>query len=383
MKIGRNAPCPCGSGRKYKKCCLGKTAQPPQIPAEVWKAFVRHRDGEAERLRRFGHVRAPIFTEVAGYKVVAVGSRLMWDKNWKTFHDFLFTYIAGGVFGKEWGDGEIVKPFEERHPIAQWYQRLCELQARYAEQRTGDGTYEALATGPVMAYLSLAYDLYTLEHHALLRDVLIKRLKVKDQFQGARYETYVAAAFVRAGFDVVLEDETDTSTSHCEFVATHRASGARYSVEAKSRHRPGFLGVAGTPKPLAEIEANISSLLVKALRKRADHERIVFIDVNVPREEGLIFEADWFKKIAGQVHRLEESLRGDHALPAAFIIFTNHPYHYVGDDAPEPGRTALFTGINIPEFGMLDPNLIERKFPAVYALFQSVTQHVEVPREFP
>jgi len=24
-KIGRNAPCPCGSGRKYKKCCLNKS----------------------------------------------------------------------------------------------------------------------------------------------------------------------------------------------------------------------------------------------------------------------------------------------------------------------------------------------------------------------
>lgn len=24
MKIDRNAPCPCGSGKKYKKCCLGK-----------------------------------------------------------------------------------------------------------------------------------------------------------------------------------------------------------------------------------------------------------------------------------------------------------------------------------------------------------------------
>ena len=23
-KVGRNAPCPCGSGKKYKKCCLGK-----------------------------------------------------------------------------------------------------------------------------------------------------------------------------------------------------------------------------------------------------------------------------------------------------------------------------------------------------------------------
>jgi uncharacterized protein YecA (UPF0149 family) len=21
-KIGRNAPCPCGSGKKYKKCCI-------------------------------------------------------------------------------------------------------------------------------------------------------------------------------------------------------------------------------------------------------------------------------------------------------------------------------------------------------------------------
>ena len=25
MKVGRNDPCPCGSGKKYKKCCLGKS----------------------------------------------------------------------------------------------------------------------------------------------------------------------------------------------------------------------------------------------------------------------------------------------------------------------------------------------------------------------
>jgi len=28
MKIGRNDPCPCGSGKKYKKCCLIKRKQP-------------------------------------------------------------------------------------------------------------------------------------------------------------------------------------------------------------------------------------------------------------------------------------------------------------------------------------------------------------------
>ena len=27
MKIGRNSPCPCGSGKKYKKCCLDKDQQ--------------------------------------------------------------------------------------------------------------------------------------------------------------------------------------------------------------------------------------------------------------------------------------------------------------------------------------------------------------------
>ncbi len=27
-KVGRNEPCPCGSGKKYKKCCLQK--EPPQ-----------------------------------------------------------------------------------------------------------------------------------------------------------------------------------------------------------------------------------------------------------------------------------------------------------------------------------------------------------------
>ena len=24
LRVGRNDPCPCGSGRKFKKCCIGK-----------------------------------------------------------------------------------------------------------------------------------------------------------------------------------------------------------------------------------------------------------------------------------------------------------------------------------------------------------------------
>jgi hypothetical protein len=32
-KVGRNEPCPCGSGQKYKRCCLGKPPKPLQAAA--------------------------------------------------------------------------------------------------------------------------------------------------------------------------------------------------------------------------------------------------------------------------------------------------------------------------------------------------------------
>jgi len=32
-KIGRNAPCPCGSGKKYKHCCRPRERAAPPVPA--------------------------------------------------------------------------------------------------------------------------------------------------------------------------------------------------------------------------------------------------------------------------------------------------------------------------------------------------------------
>ena len=34
MHTGRNDPCPCGSGRKYKRCCLNRQADTP-MPYKV------------------------------------------------------------------------------------------------------------------------------------------------------------------------------------------------------------------------------------------------------------------------------------------------------------------------------------------------------------
>jgi transposase-like protein len=36
-RTGRNSPCPCGSGQKYKRCC-GKDAPPLTNPAESWNS---------------------------------------------------------------------------------------------------------------------------------------------------------------------------------------------------------------------------------------------------------------------------------------------------------------------------------------------------------
>jgi hypothetical protein len=57
-----------------------------ELPREVREGFIRHHLQEQERVRRFGHVRPPIAVDHAGHKIVGVGSRLYWAKNWKTFH---------------------------------------------------------------------------------------------------------------------------------------------------------------------------------------------------------------------------------------------------------------------------------------------------------
>lgn len=47
MELGRNSPCPCGSGKKYKQCCLGKQSAPENmaIDALFMQAQIAHSKG--------------------------------------------------------------------------------------------------------------------------------------------------------------------------------------------------------------------------------------------------------------------------------------------------------------------------------------------------
>jgi hypothetical protein len=51
MKVGRNQPCPCGSGKKYKKCCLGKEKVSSDL---LYRRLGEAHDRLAHRLMRYG-----------------------------------------------------------------------------------------------------------------------------------------------------------------------------------------------------------------------------------------------------------------------------------------------------------------------------------------
>jgi hypothetical protein len=51
-KISRNAPCPCGSGKKYKKCCLSKEDEQASRQREEGTAVSRALDWLSQRYPR-------------------------------------------------------------------------------------------------------------------------------------------------------------------------------------------------------------------------------------------------------------------------------------------------------------------------------------------
>ena len=334
---------------------------------------------KADFIAKYGDIRPPIIKQQLGGTFIAVGSRLLSNHRWKTFHDFLFAYL-GSVFEKSWPVIERAKPLDEQHPILHWY---CALESLQDDSMPLDGIITRVGSPPAQAsaLLSFAYDVYILEHHAILSKRMVMRLQMKDQFQGARYEVFVAAACLRAGFTVELEDESDRTSTHCEFTITHKKTGIKFSVEAKSRARTGFLGQAGQQKPLTSIKADISGLLVPALRKTAEFDRLVFIDINVPPSESALFESEWFKALGAQFNRLYKNPQGD-PLPPAYIFLTNYPYHYIKGRASLHGQAVLLTGLNLPEFEVNQDRLnAPTTLGPTFELHQSLLQHTAVPYE--
>jgi hypothetical protein len=399
MKIGRNDPCSCGSGKKYKRCCLlSQTAVPLAAENDTKPRLVYGRkilagaleevlrqNQEAELARqnwiaRYGHVRPYISLDYRDRKFVAAGGRLYFSRKnkWRFVSDFLMDYIPA-LFGKEWFEAEQAKPNSERHPVYQW--RVDALRFMNAQPRDPDGTYAINGrNGPCAAYLAFAFNLFAIEDNSRLDNRLLDRLKNRDQFQGARHEIFAEATCLRAGFSIEHEDETDRSRRHAEFTAKHKITGQLISVEAKSKHRSGVLGQKGVPNPAVKLSLRFGGLLNDAIAKNPQHPLVVFIDTNLPypAAERVLgrHPLDPYRPSAIMSSMLERD-RKEHGGKDlyAMLVFTNHPHHYTSPSDPDPSHHMLavmpqhLTGVDHPE--------------ALQALLRAVNQYGHIPNEFP
>lgn len=242
-KIGRNDPCSCGSGKKYKKCCLGKqqTGTFHKVPTEVLD-FFRKQEMERKHLHNLGiylnFVKPVIFK---GKKVWALGSRVYPTRPpSETFHEFTF-FVLQQTLGFTWWQKQSSLLDEEKHFIMYCYGKYGEWRKKNATQKHKvGGLWAARPDGWTRALLSLAFDVFSILHADHLPDQLLKRLRNKDQYQGARYEIVVAAIFARLGYKIkFLDEDTEIEGKRCEFIAYNNSTGDQMAVEVKSKEREG------------------------------------------------------------------------------------------------------------------------------------------------
>ncbi|MGQ0456647.1 MAG: YecA family protein [Hyphomicrobium sp.] len=396
-KTGRNQPCPCGSSKKFKHCHGGihakaetSRALPTGFDADLQQKL---RELEAERVQREkqqGLGRGIISAEVAGHRIVAVGNTVHYSKKWKTFQDFLRHYLIDKL-GADWFKAEQAKAHAQRHPVVRWYEQAISDSNRLGT-KVGD-IVSGPMTGAQRAFLNLAYNIYLIAHHAepaeagaLLATFVDKLKSVRsDDFIGKLFETYAAAAFIKAGFTLAYENESDGRTSHVEFVATYPKTGKKFSVEVKSRNRAATEdGAVDDVKRL-----RVASKLNRALAKAADHTRVVMIEVNVPdvltddKLEG------WPRNALDQIRQAEKAQAPDGSdKPSAYVIVTNHAFHN-NLDAIGAGTQALAAGCRIPNFGpdvgfnsLKDVLNSEASHQEIFALLDSMRSHYAIPSTF-
>jgi hypothetical protein len=347
VKVGRNDPCPCGSGKKFKKC-HGNPSSGPTSGKLKWSVESIH-DAPPNIRARFREMRKesiansfagpqPIKLDFQGHTFRAIKNRLLYTKKERTYIDFLLDLIKTS-FGKKWHTAQVQTPKEQRHLVMQWmgswYEHCMSIQAKTAPE---GGVFGSTPTGDGLSLLTLGDDLYRLQLAQRLTSKLMSRLRDPNEFQGARYEMQVASIFLRSGFDI--EWVQDDGSKHCEFCAVHKHSKQRVAVEAKSRHRPGVLGMSGHfsedhPIGLEPLEADARR------HNPGDSPFCIFIDVNWPVHPELPkLRKPWMKEVFELAQKHIPSQQAPEAV--SLSVFTNYSWHYQGKSEALPHET-LFT----------------------------------------
>jgi hypothetical protein len=377
-KLGRNSPCRCGSGKKYKKCCLIKATRIVPVPPT---------DDELNGVAPAGLVpgtkRHMMKSFVwRGHRWRAIWNRLHYRPVTETFHDFLVGLMKG-TLTKEWMEAQEALPQPQQHVVVRWLDEIARFK-RLPDNPLHLGKNMYVATGVVNAALSLAYDLYFLQLVNKLPTSLVDRLRDRVQFQGARYEVAIAASFVRAGFEIELLDEIVKKEKHCEFIAKHKHTHTEAYVEAKSRVRPGVLNEAGTFDEAATVKAGVRQLYQSALSQAPqDKVFLIFIDVNLPTDalpppeeptHSIPYDnIPWMVEIETML-KDDWSIDGrDKSADTAVIITSFAPY-FGENDAASPANVFAIVPSPKPKNPLVDPYVMDD-------LFYALRNYAMVPNE--
>jgi hypothetical protein len=301
--------------------------------------------------------------------------RIVWNELWQspqdqTFHQFLDGLVVK-TLTREWFEQQLLLPIKNQNVIVRWRAAMLELLRRPGDANDDISTGHTL-TGPTKAYLCFGYDLYWLQLVHRLPESLNDKLKEFHKFQGARYEILVAAVFTRAGFEIEWIDDTKASDKHPEFIATHKRTGKKVGVEAKSRRRPGPINFPGTVTPETHLKGDVFDLYDKAIQQALEGEIpfLIFIDPNVPDspQKGLPSYSDipvdtvpWMKEIRDRL--LEIWNAATEPTPESAVLITNFAFYYGDNDSPSPaGMGAFFPSLNprVPILG--DPMIDDLRY---------------------
>jgi hypothetical protein len=348
MKIGRNDPCSCGSGKKYKKCCWLKEVPSPS-PKLIEKAMDAFRKHEAEQ---FALQEKGIFINYVNpcpythpktgqkTKAWALGSRIFHTRpEHETFHDFIVDHLRKEVMGKDWWTEQLQA--QQKHFLFECFIKWDEWRKKNATEknRVDEHIWYAITDGWAKTLSSLAFDVCTLEHTLQLPDHILKRLRNRGEYQGAHYEIAVAAIFARLGCRIDFLDKKKLSTPHCEFIATHIETDVSIAVEAKSRQRPGVKHMVGVSDQEKLLRGDVERLFKKALiQNPKDRPFIVFIDVNAPLTPSISIEnKPWFKDIQTMMEKYPAPTLNK---PEEYtgILFTNFSPHYDKENKSSPNE---------------------------------------------
>ena len=113
--VNRNDLCPCGSGKKYKKCCLGSSGIPPvakvDANAEDWGKQSRGRDQDNE-IDRF---------IIQGYDLLDKQDHAGASEAWGRVWDNLLLRLSPGMTSCE----ETLSVYEGSFFLVNWIQDYC------------------------------------------------------------------------------------------------------------------------------------------------------------------------------------------------------------------------------------------------------------------